>query len=91
MNDAVEYCEPVRVAEHQRAQPRPVQSAVGTQHVLPEGLHHAGKSGVPGSTTSRARASASTSTAPSSRKREATTDFPEAMPPVNPIFSTPPD
>ena len=47
--------------------------------------------GVPGSTTSRARASASITTAPSSRRREAATDFPEAMPPVNPIFSTPPD
>ena len=47
--------------------------------------------GVPGSTTSRASASASTSTAPSSRRRAATMDFPEAIPPVNPIFNTSPD
>ncbi|GAA2144587.1 hypothetical protein GCM10009825_36250 [Arthrobacter humicola] len=44
--------------------------------------------GVPGSTTSRASASASTSTAPSSRRRAATSDFPDAIPPVNPIFNT---
>ncbi|VXB28247.1 hypothetical protein ARTHRO9AX_150085 [Arthrobacter sp. 9AX] len=43
---------------------------------------------VPGSTTSRASASASTNSAPRSLSREAATDFPDAIPPVNPIFST---
>ena len=41
--------------------------------------------GVPGSTTLRARTSASTTTAPWLASRAATTDLPEAMPPVSAI------
>ena len=84
--------QPFRVPEHHGPQPGPVQPPVGRQDAGAEGVHHARPGpGVPGSTTSRAMASASTSTAPSSSRRFATIDFPEAMPPVNPIFSTSPD
>jgi hypothetical protein len=91
MDDAVELRTPFRLlntmAPRRGRSSRPSPSRISG----PNASTTAARPGVPGSTTSRAIASASTSTAPSSARRVATRDFPEAMPPVNPIFSTPQD
>src|SRR3954453_855631 len=54
----------------------------------PNSATTAASPGVPGSTTSRATASASMTTAPSSRRRRDTSLLPDPMPPVRPTVST---
>ena len=54
----------------------------------PNASTSAASAGVPGSTTSRAIASASTMTAPRSTSIRATVDLPDPIPPVSPTMST---
>ena len=67
-----------------RAPARPVEPSVGGQHGGPELRDHLVEPGVPGSTTSRASWSASTTTAPLAANSRATADLPAPMPPVSP-------
>lgn len=90
MGDALERGERRRVAEDDPAQGGAVQGPVGPEDPLPEALPDLLECRLPGSTTSRAILSASTTTAPSSASLADTVDFPDPIPPVSPMRSMSP-
>jgi hypothetical protein len=71
-------------------QRRAVEPAVASSTCSPNSATTAASPSVPGSTTSRASASASITSAPSSANRAAAVDLPDPIPPVNPICTARP-
>ena len=86
--DGLESAAVPRVAEDAFGQRRPVQGPVPGQDGGPERLQTSDSPGVPGSTTSRAMASASTMLAPRAASRRATVDLPDADATGQPTRST---
>ena len=69
------------------AQLRAVEPPVVVEDAAAERVTSAASAGWPGSTTSRAIRSVSSTVAPRAAKRSATVDLPLAMPPVRPMRS----
>ena len=91
MHDAVQRGALLVVTERDRGQRRPVQRAVRAAGCpSPNASTSFANPSVPGSTTSRAMTSPSTTIAPRSLNVADTVDLPAPIPPVNPIRNTAP-